>query len=67
MSQALWFEKFHSILLCGSTCYVKEVSRVVLARTKCGRKKEIACKLRSLQVVFESTEDEDEQCLSETL
>ena len=42
--KAQWYEDFRSILVCASICYVKQVWRVLLARSKCGRKKEIACK-----------------------
>ena len=45
---------YNSIVLCGWTCYVKDVSRVLLARahSKFGRKKDIACKLLPLHVLF---------------
>ena len=49
---------YNSIFLCGLSCYVKDVSRVLLAHWKCGRKKDIACKLRPLHVAFESIGDE---------
>ena len=49
---------YNSILLCGLSCYVKDVSRVLLAHWKCGRKKDIACKLRPLNVAFEGIGDE---------
>ena len=58
--KAQWYEDFRPILVCGSTSYVKEVWKVLLARSKCERKKEIACKftLTLVYVPFESTREE---------
>ena len=45
---------YNSIVLFGWTCYVKDDPRVLLARahSKFGRKKDIACKLLPLHVLF---------------